>query len=106
MTEFLILLLLAGLAAGVWFLRHHRTHAKTPERDSTPYATHTQVRGVEAQSHLTGAAFGQLLKAAHGNRQRVEQWIVNEQRHDPMLRRDAAIERLARRLERQARETA
>ncbi|KZE34286.1 hypothetical protein EV683_10273 [Crenobacter luteus] len=108
MTVFLILLALLGLGAGLWLLRHHRAHSKpaAPPREAVPYAPQTQVRAVEAQSHLTGAAFGQLLKAAHGDRQRVEQWIVAEQRHDPLLRRDEAIERLARRLERRARETA
>lgn len=61
------------------------------------YATNVQKRPIEPESHMTGRAYGALLRMAHGDRQKVEYWIVEAQRLRPGCSRVEAIEWLAER---------
>lgn len=61
------------------------------------YAMHTQSRPLEQDTHLTGRAYGALLRMAHGDRQQVEFWIVEAQRQIPGHSRTEIIELLAKR---------
>lgn len=86
----------------VFFIRPAREQAKvrTLLRNSQMqrrYAAHTQSVAVEQETHLTGRAYGALLRMAHGDRQKVELWIVELQRQMPGVTRVHAIEILAER---------
>lgn len=98
MVEFLSIMVVAVLALIIWVVRSRRPQAKRTLDDSPSYARHTQTRPVDAPSQMTGRDYGILLRAAHGDRSRVETWVLAEQqRATPPLSRDEAIERLAER---------
>lgn len=74
-------------AKAITLAKHRHTH----------FATNVQGRAIEPESHMTGRAYGALLRMAHGDRQKVEYWIVEAQRLRPGCSRVEAIEWLAER---------
>ncbi|WP_024301088.1 hypothetical protein [Pseudogulbenkiania sp. MAI-1] len=99
MVEFLSIMAVVLLALLIWVIRSRRPQANRILDDSPGYARHTQTRPVDVPSQMTGRDYGILLRAAHGDRSRLETWVVAEQqRATPPLSRDEAIERLAERL--------
>lgn len=99
MVEFLSLMGVVLLAVVIWVVRSRRPPGKRAQTDPPSYARHTQTRPVDAPSQMTGRDYGILLRAAHGDRNRLETWVLAEQqRAMPPLSRDEAIERLAERM--------
>lgn len=87
-----------------WFFfiypRREKEKAKAitlARHQASRYAANVQSRAINPESHMTGRAYGALLRMAHGNRQKVEFWIVEAQRLQPGCSRIEAIEWLAER---------
>lgn len=94
------LIIFAGLY-WLFFIKpaRERAKAKAQARVNTVnrYAMHTQSRPLEQDTHLTGRAYGALLRMALGDRQKVEFWVVEAQREMPGRSRAEVIEILAQR---------
>lgn len=75
-----------------------RASAKAAARvDTARRAVYAQSQPLQQDVHLTGPAYGALLRMAHGDRQKVEFWIIEVQRQMPGLSRSDAIDLLAER---------
>lgn len=75
-----------------------RVSAKAAARAGTArYAMHAQTQSLQHDVHLTGPAYGALLRLARGDRQKVEFWIIEVQRQMPGHTRSDAIALLAER---------
>lgn len=99
MAEFLSIMAVVMLALVAWVVRSRRPPARRVLDDEPSYARHTQTRAIDVPSQMTGRDYGILLRAAHGDRSRLETWVLAEQqRATPPLSRDEAMERLAERL--------
>ncbi|MGL6048294.1 MAG: hypothetical protein ACRC02_17785 [Vogesella sp.] len=88
-----ICILFAGLA---WFFYRQGKKQKNHPPSRTLYAAHTQRRVLTPSSHMTGEAYGKLLRAAQGDRQQVELWIVEAQCNMTGYTRSEIIELLAK----------
>jgi hypothetical protein len=84
----LVVLRQAGAAA-------RQRQGRRPCRHGAPWCTRR--RSAAARSHLTGPAYGTLLRLARGDRQKVEFWIIEVQRQMPGHTRSDAIALLAER---------
>ena len=99
MAQFLSIMAVVLLALIAWVVRSRRPPVRRVSDDGPSYARHTQTRAIDVPSQMTGRDYGILLRAAHGDRSRLETWVLAEQqRATPPLSRDEAIERLAERL--------
>jgi len=101
MLTFLLCLSLTVLTIMLWMFRPNRPARKAAPPPPGPRArfAHAQAGPLDIPSHLHGAAFGRLLRAAQGDRRQVEDWILAEQRQQPQLDRDSAIAQVALKLE-------
>ena len=96
MLELFILLVCLLCAGLLWFFFRPQRAKESPTANRTVYAPHTQRRPVSINPHLTGEAYGKLLRAAQGDRQQVELWIVEAQCNMPGHTRSEIIELLAK----------
>lgn len=74
-----------------------RASAAVARAGSARRAVYAQTQPLQHDVHLTGPAYGALLRLARGDRQKVEFWIIEVQRQMPRLSRSDAIELLAER---------
>jgi hypothetical protein len=93
-TFILVVCLLCAGLLWVFFRPQHKPRKDPPSR--TVYAAHTQRRVLTPTTHMTGEAYGKLLRAAQGDRQQVELWIVEAQCNMPGYTRTEIIELLAK----------
>jgi len=91
-----ILVVCFFLAGLIWFFYHQGKKQKSNPPSRTQYAAHTQRRVLPPTSHMTGEAYGKLLRAAQGDRQQVELWIVEAQCNLTGRTRSEIIELLAK----------
>lgn len=95
-TFILVVCLLCIVLLWVFFRPQRKPRNASITRNQTVYAPHTQRHSVNSNNQLTGEAYGKLLRAAHGDRQQVELWIVEAQCNMPGYTRTEIIELLAR----------
>lgn len=75
-----------------------RARSKAAARAGTARrAVYAQTQALQHDVHLTGPAYGALLRLARGDRQKVEFWIIEVQRQMPGHTRSDAIALLAER---------
>ncbi|MBP7581876.1 hypothetical protein [Vogesella sp. XCS3] len=90
---FVVCCFFVGLVAFFYF--QGKKHKNNPP-SRTVYAAHTQRRVLPPTNHMTGEAYGKLLRAAQGDRQQVELWIVEAQCNLTGRTRSEIIELLAK----------
>jgi hypothetical protein len=93
-TFILIVCLVFAVLFWVWFRPGKSRRDNPPSR--SVYAAHTQRRVLTPSNHMTGESYGKLLRAAQGDRQQVELWIVEAQCNLPGYTRSEIIELLAK----------
>lgn len=99
---FLILLTLLMLLVAYRIVRNSRQPQAGAKSAAVPIRqgrlAQAQRKGLDTPPHLNDKAFAKLLRMAKGDRSKVEEWILAEQRMMPQLNRDSAIERIVLRL--------
>jgi len=97
-TFILLICLLAIVLLWVFFRPQRKPDQPPTMRNHTVYAPHTQRRVLTPNINIqmTGESYGKLLRAAQGDRQQVELWIVEAQCNMPGYTRSEIIELLAR----------
>lgn len=95
-TFILVVCLLAIVLLWVFFRPQRKPRQPPSKRGHTVYAQHTQRRVLTPNNQMTGESYGKLLRAAQGDRQQVELWIVEAQCNMPGYTRTEIIELLAR----------
>lgn len=93
-TFILVTCLVLAIVLWVFVRQERRQRRQATTRQAT--LIQTQRRVLTPSTHMTGESYGKLLRAAQGDRQQVELWIVEAQCNMPGYTRSEIIELLAR----------